>query len=463
METVLRLLVLSASVLVVQNALVNTTLPVPELDEWWGPEEAKVDNDASIRHFEIEFKKKMIKDLKYRLKNHRPFTPPLQDAAFTYGFNTDVLDEWVSYWADSYNFTAREEHLNQYPHYKTNIQGLDIHFIWIKPEVEEDLEVVPLLMLHGWPGSFIEFYKAIPLITQGYKERGFAVELIVPSLPGFGFSSAAIRPGLGGTEIAVVLRNLMQRLGHDKFYIQGGDWGTYIGNNIASFFPDEVLGYHTNLGISFSPAALATWFMGSLGPNLQALVVEPSLAERLYPITTILKGLALQTGYLHLQSTKPDTVGVGMGDSPSGLLAYILQLMSMATKQGNDYKEDGGLTESYTKDELIDNLMIYWMNNAFTTSARIYAETFNMRNVENGWFGITTPVPTWVIQAKSELIYMSPEMLKYTFTNLLDTTVLDYGGHFLALELPEIFSEDLLNAITKFRSWHEKSICRDEL
>ncbi|CAH0598400.1 unnamed protein product [Chrysodeixis includens] len=463
MDKILRLLILCASILAVRCAISATPIQIPNFDDWWGPEDAQENQDTSIRPFKIEFTKCMIKDLRYRLRNHRPFTPPLEGTASTYGYNTNSLETWVSYWANSYNFTAREEHLNQYPHYKTNIQGLDIHFMWIKPEVEEGLEVLPLLMMHGWTGSIVEFYKAIPVLSEKAKEKGFAIEFVIPSLPGFGFSETTHLQGFGATEMAVVMRNLMHRLGHKKFYLQGGDWGARIGNNLASYFPDELYGYHTNFGISNSLSTLATWLAGSLSEGIQKLVEDPAALGRLYPIGTVVKKTLLSSGYFHLQATKPYTVGVAMSDSPVGLLAYIFQLMSMITRhEYESTRDDDGLVFHYSRDELLDNLMVYWVNNAFITSGKIYSESLNSRNLNNGYLEITTPVPTWFIQAKDEFLYMSPEMLKFAFSNIVNTTAIETGGHYLAFELPELFSDSVITAITEFRRL-AKEKCRTEL
>ncbi|KAJ8708584.1 hypothetical protein PYW08_009966 [Mythimna loreyi] len=344
---------------------------------WWGPLYSKYHNDTSIRPFEVHFDEEMINDLRYRLKTHRPFTPPLEGVGFEYGVNTDHLHGWVDYWADQYPFKQQEKFLNQYPQFKTNIQGLDIHFLWVKPHVPPTVEVVPLLLMHGWPGSMRELFGLLPLLTAWSMHRDFAIQVIAPSLPGFGFSDAAVRPGLGATEMAVVLRNLMHRLGFKKFYVQGGDWGSSIGINIVTLYPKEVLGFHTNLPLSMSPLAAAIWVLGSVYPPL---VVEPRLANRMYPILDHLYWLTREMGYFHLQATKPDTIGVAMSDSPSGLLAYLLQMFSSGTRRKFYYRSDGGLDDVFTRDQLIDNIMIYWITNSFTTSSRIYAETTNLRN-----------------------------------------------------------------------------------
>lgn len=442
------------SCIAISNLIVGAVSMIPHFDEeWWGPVHKKLLNDTSIRPFHIEFDQMMISDLKYRLKKHRPFTPPLEGVGFDYGFNTDYLHGWVDYWANNYDFKYQEKVLNHLPQYKTNIQGLDIHFVWVKPHVPPNVKVVPLLLLHGFPGSVVEFYKTIPLLTSLSKDRDFAVEVIAPSLPGFGFSDAAIRPGLGASEMGVVLRNLMHRLGFKKFYVQGGDWGAYVGFSIATIYPEETLGYHTNLAVSLAAKSLLIWVLGSVYPPL---VMDKAVIDRAYPILNYLEVLITESGYFHIQAAKPDTIGVAMADSPSGLLAYVLQLFSSGSRRKFVQRADGGLDDLYTRDELLNNIMLYWVPNSFTTASRIYAETANKKNLFRGIYAIPTPVPTWTIHAKDEIIYQSPLMLKVKYPNLLHSTILPGAGHFLALEEPEIFADDVLKAIAAFRRWHRK-------
>ncbi|KAI8423874.1 hypothetical protein MSG28_012875 [Choristoneura fumiferana] len=424
--------------------------PLPEFDynAWWGPNELKAKQDISVRNFKVQFSAPMVNDLKERLKNHRKWTPPLENIGFQYGFNTNQLDSWVQYWAEKYNFQEREKFFNKYPQFKTNIQGLDIHFIRVKPEVPAGVEVVPVLFLHGWPGSVREFYETLPLLTAVSKDRNFAIEAIVPSLPGYGFSDAAVRPGLGASEVAIVMRNLMQRLGFKKYYVEGGDWGGVIGADLVTLFPNEVLGFHTNLGFVMSNAANLLNVIGNYFPSF---VVESHLADRMYPITKVFSYLVEESGYMHIQSTKPDTVGVAVADSPVGLLAYILEKFSTWTKPEYKNELDGGLAKHWTRDQLLDNLMCYWSTNSFTTSVRLYSETFNKRYFGLQLAEIPTPVPTWVVQAKNEISYQSPRQLRMKFKNLVHANPLEDGGHFLAFELPKVFAEDVLNAITAFR------------
>lgn len=167
--------------------------------------------------------------------------PPLEGIGFEYGFNSEFLKKVREYWMNTYNWREQEAYLNSFPHFKTNIAGLDIHFIHSKPkeEAKKNVKVLPLLLLHGWPGSFVEFTKIIPLLTKQTKGYDFVFEVVVPSLPGYGFSDAARKPGLGPAEMGLIFDRLMKRLGHDRYYVQGGDWGSLIGSNMATLYPHK--------------------------------------------------------------------------------------------------------------------------------------------------------------------------------------------------------------------------------
>ncbi|KAL0860661.1 hypothetical protein ABMA27_010006 [Loxostege sticticalis] len=451
MAKVVFLLSILAVFLTVYFLSPSTPPPLPQLDydAWWGPENLKKKQDTSIKPFKIQFDNVLVKDLRDRLKIRPTFTPPLQDVGFEYGFNTKTLETWLQYWA----------FFNQYPHFKTNIQGLDIHFIRVTPQVPQGVQLVPMLLLHGWPGSVREFYEAIPLLTAVSKDRDFALELIIPSIPGYGYSSPSVRPGLGPPEIAVVFRNLMHRLGFKKFFVQGGDWGAIIGSQLVTIFHEEVLGYHANMANVLSlKSMIYTW----LGAYFPSLVVEEKYADRLYPLSKYYSDFVEEMGYLHIQATKPDTVGVALLDSPSGLLAYILEKFSTWTRKDHRSKVDGGLESKFTKDQLLDNLMLYYAPKSITTSMRLYSEFLNKRVFAMRIDDIPTPVPTWIVQARHELGYVPSWLLTSKFPNLVNATHLDDGGHFLAFEMPKEFSQDVLDAITAFRKL-QKNVRKTEL
>ncbi|XP_013165412.1 PREDICTED: juvenile hormone epoxide hydrolase-like [Papilio xuthus] len=429
-------------------------LPQFDTEEWWGPNELKGKQDTSIRPFQIKFTDEMIKDLRSRLKNHRPLIPPLEGIAFEYGFNSKAIEPWLKYWAEEYPFKEREAFLNQFPQYKTNIQGLDIHFIRVKPQVPAGVEILPLLILHGWPGSVREFYEVIPLLTKQQPGYNFAFEVIAPSLPGFGFSQGAVRPGLAPPQVSVIFRNLMHRLGFKKFYVQGGDWGSIVSAALVTLFPEDVLGQHTNMPVVQSKQATLKTILGAYIPSL---VVESHLAERMYPLSDFFAFLMEEFGYYHLQATKPDSVGTALTDSPSGLLAYILEKFSVWTRRDHRHKPDGGLEFRFSKAQLIDNLMMYWASNCITTSMRLYSEEMSRKNQQLEIGEFPSPVPTWALQAKNEAMYQPPSILKLKFPNLVGTSVMDDGGHFFALELPQVFVKDVFKAVDAFRNWHKKT------
>ncbi|GBP32301.1 Juvenile hormone epoxide hydrolase [Eumeta japonica] len=426
--------------------------PVLDVDEWWGPDHLKTARDESIKPFKVVFKPDMIKDLKDRLSRARKWTPPLEGVAFEYGFNSKSLEKVLQYWKDSYQFEAREKYLNTYPQFTTFIQGLNIHFIRVKPDATQGVEVVPLLLLHGWPGSVREFYELIPLLTKQRPGRNFVFEVVIPSLPGYGFSDAAVRPGLATPQMAVIMRNLMRRLGHKKFYVQGGDWGSIIVSNMATLFPEDILGHHTNMPFVRQSCTMLRTLIGSVFPSF---VVEEKYAERMYPLSKHYSFLLEETGYFHLQATKPDTVGVALTDSPAGLAAYILEKFSTWTVFENKHLPDGGLTKKFTLDQLIDNLMIYWSTSSITTAMRLYSEDFSIKRRSMNLENIPSHVPTWALQARYELSFHPPSLLKYKYPNLINVTVLDDGGHFLAFEMPAVVADDVFNAVSAFRDWHK--------
>ncbi|KPJ20092.1 Juvenile hormone epoxide hydrolase [Papilio machaon] len=395
----------------------------------------------------------MIEDLKKRINKHRTLTPPLEGIAFQYGFNTIELEGYLKYWAEEYPFKEREKVLNQFPQFKTNIQGLDIHFIRVKPKVPAAVTVLPLLILHGWPGSLREFYEIIPLLTQQRPDYDFVFEVIAPSMPGFGFSDRAVRPGLGPAEMAVMYRQLMHRLGFKKYYIQAGNWGSVISAAISTFYPEDVLGHHSNGGFVQTSGSMLKTILGGFFPSL---IVESHLADRLYPLSWLFSYALEEYGYCHLFATKPDTIGIGLSDSPVGLAAFILEKFSTWTNRDHRFLPDGGL-KSFTKEQLIDNIMFYWTSNSINSAIRIYANAYSNKNLAMDLDNFPTAVPTWVMQAKHELFYQPPSIIKSKFTNVLNYTVLDYGGHFIAFEMPQVLAADVFKAVKAFTNYHKSN------
>ncbi|KAF7988591.1 hypothetical protein HCN44_001164 [Aphidius gifuensis] len=441
------LILLIVSFIVYQKITKPQLIPVYE-DTWWGP--AKNNHqiiDKSIKPFKILFTDNEKNDLKNRLKNTRDLIAPLEGTAWTYGISgTFLKNTIIKYWLNDYDFEKRINKLNEFPQYKTNIQGLNIHFIHIKStNNEKGKKIVPLLMLHGWPGSITEFQKIIPILNKLKNNENIIFEIIAPSLPGFGFSDGAVRPGLGSPQIAVVLKNLMLKLGFDKFYVHGGDWGAIISAQMSSLFPNNVLGMHSSMCTASSLKNTFKTLLYSLAPSYW---LDEDYALQMKPIMEQIKDRWIGTGYLHAQATYPDTVGVGPSDSPASLAAIILEKFSFGTNRLNKFKDDGGLLEKFTMDELLDNVMIYWIPNSMTTAMRIYAESLNS---QTNSLTIMWPVevPSACIQFPDEIIYQPSEFLKERFINLIQITRMPTGGHFSSLEEPEIVANDILNFIIK--------------
>ncbi|XP_045467670.1 juvenile hormone epoxide hydrolase 2-like isoform X1 [Harmonia axyridis] len=415
--------------------------PVPELkNTWWGPGELD-DEDDCVRPFQINISDDVLDDLRHRLKNSRSLKPPLEGTENEYGINPNLTKQVVDYWLEKYDWRKREIYLNQLPHFKTKIQGLDIHFIHVTPKSSTEHRIIPLLLLHGWPGSFREFYEIIPILTNPQNGRDFVFEVVVPSLPGFGFSDAAVRPGLGPPQMAVVLKNLMLKLGKDRFLVQAGDWGSVIMSNMAILFPEHVIATHNNFCMDLSMKAMLKRFLYGLWPSL---VVSEKYKHLVFPTTKFLSGLIKETGYYHIQATKPETLGAGLSDSPMGLAAYILEKF---------LDENGELTKKFTMDSLLDNVMIYWVTNSMTTAIRLYAQASHKSVKSLHVDRIPVPVPTGYARFVHDAVYSPEALLKDKYPHLIHVTDLE-GGHFAAMECPQILANDLCDFTEKVFSKH---------
>ncbi|XP_048004043.1 juvenile hormone epoxide hydrolase-like [Leguminivora glycinivorella] len=422
-------------------------LPAVDLDVWWGPNHTKHSRDTSIRPFRIVFSDAMQEQLVRKFDHHRRLEQQksFNDTAWTYGVHSSAQEQIFSFWQYKYKPKERERFFNKFDHFKTNVQGLDLHFMRVRPETE-NIKVLPIMLLHGWPSSFREFYEVAPLLTTQRPGYDFVFEVIVPSLPGFGFSQGAVRPGLGPFQMAIVMRNLMNRLGFTKYYIHGGDFGHVIGSIMATLFPNEVLGFHSSMPMTLSKPAELGRLLGAIWPTF----VDAEHWQKMYPLKEKLEFLIEETGYSHLQATKPDTIGIALNESPLGLATYILDKIMIYTDPENKFLKDGGLSKYYNGSmiDLIDNVMVYWVSESITTSMRIYKE---LSRVELTLEQIPTSVPTWFLCLKNEMFYNPEFLLRWKYPNLIGTTTHNFGGHFAALEKPQELADDIFLAVKIFK------------
>lgn len=309
--------------------------------------------------------------------------------------------------------------------------------------------VVPLLLLHGWPGSVREFYDIIPKLNKADALKNDVVfEVIAPSLPGYGWSQGAFKTGFGPVEMSIVLRNLMIRLGHERFLIQGGDWGSVLGSSIATIFPANVIGYHSNMCFTNSPLHNLKTMIASLRPSS---FVDEKHVHFHYPRSDRLIYLITETGYFHIQCTKPDTIGIALSDNPVGLLAYMFEKFSTWTKVEYRQLPMGGW-EKFTnewRDAILDNIMIYYLTDSIVTSQRLYSEAFTFQQMAHGLDQVQTTVPTGCARFLHDLDHVMDWSLRDKYVNLVHSTYHNDGGHFAALEKPQVLYEDFVQFVKK--------------
>lgn len=402
---------------------------------------SKVHNPAKFRITNIF---KVIEKLKNRLTDAGPFADPLEDVAFDYGFNSKQLDKTIKYWRDDYlkNWKEHQQFLNKFPQFTTQVQGLNIHYLHVKPTQQnnENVKVFPLLLLHGWPGSVREFYEIIPLLTTPH--NGIAFEVVAPSLPGFGWSEAAARKGMSPEKMAVIMRNLMMRVGYEKYYVQGGDWGSLVGSSLAALYPSNVLGYHANMMGIRTPMSIIKTVVASFYPTF---FMEERYVRWMYPFSETFKFLLEESGYFHLQATKPDTIGIALTGNPVGLAVYILEKFSTATDKDYRTLQDGGYEKDFKMDALLDNIMIYYLSNSATSAARIYKEAIHGKPMDR----VAVTVPTGSAHFKNEISHQLAFITSEKFKNLIHETFHLHGGHFAALQLPKVLHEDFVDFVKK--------------
>ncbi|MBV1904707.1 MAG: epoxide hydrolase [Pseudomonadales bacterium] len=373
---------------------------------------------ANIKPFKVDISELALSDLKNRLSNTR-WPDAETPGDWTQGIPLNYIQEVCDYWLHSYDWRATETRLNQLPHYTANIDGLDIHFIHVR---SPNKDAKPLIITHGWPGSIIEFLKVIEPLTQpelhgGKHEDAFHV--VCPSLPGYGFSGKPKETGWGVEKFATVWNTLMQDLGYDRYLAQGGDWGSAVTTAIGIQNLGQCRGIHVNM-----PNASPT-------PEAQE---TPSERDKL-----AFKGGMYynqwDSGYSKQQSTRPQTLGYGLVDSPSGQAAWILEKFQAWTDC------NGHLENALSRDELLDNVMIYWLTASGASSARLYWESFGNAFGQGPETFITIPSGCSIFP--KEIVPTPRSWAEQRYTNIVYWNELEKGGHFAAFEQPELFVAEL--------------------
>lgn len=283
-----------------------------------------------------------------------------------------------------------------------------------------------MLLLHGWSSSVREFYDLISLLTQIDDERKYNFEVIVPSLPGFGWSEGVAKQGFGAFEQSIVLRNLMLRLGHHRFYVHGSEMSASIGSAMATLFPENVIGFHSTMCSVPTYLSLAkSLFLTALPSYFRDANIEHITLSEQFSL------LVKESGLMHLQATKPDTIGIVLSDNPVGLAAVILEKFS-------------SYIDTIDRDAILDTLTIYALTNCFATSTRVYAETFSSRESNLQIARVPIDVPTGCVRFKNDIVHNTDWQLAEKYTNLVHSTYHEIGGQFAALEVPDVLYQDFL-------------------
>jgi pimeloyl-ACP methyl ester carboxylesterase len=353
--------------------------------------------------FTIAIDDAVLDDLRDRLARTR-LPDQIDGTGWEYGLPADYLAELVAYWRDTYDWRAQERHLNTFEHFRTDIDGQSIHFIHAR---SRRADAFPLLLTHGWPGSVVEFLDVIPRLTDTF-------HVIAPSLPGYGFSEPTRTRGWDVSRIARAFIELMQRLGYARYGAQGGDWGAQVTTRIGALDVEHCAGIHVNMPIADPPSE-------------QIELTDEEQAD----LAALQHFRRDESGYAQEQMTKPQTLGAALNDSPAGLLAWIVEKF----RTWSDC--DGHPEHAFTRDQLITNVMTYWVTQTITPSMRLYWE--NRNSAERAQ---PVPVPTGVARYPKEPLRLPRAWIerRYHVTHWVD---MPRGGHFAAMEVPELFAGDL--------------------
>jgi pimeloyl-ACP methyl ester carboxylesterase len=366
---------------------------------------------SAVEPFEVRVEAAVIDDLHIRLVQAR-FPDQIEGTAWDYGMPIDYLRDLVGYWRDTYDWRAQEAHLNGFAQFRTRLDGQSVHFIHAR---SPHSGAVPLLITHGWPGSVVEFLDVIPLLTHP-DDPADAFHVVAPSLPGYGFSEPPRTRGWDVVRIAGAFAELMARLGYGRYGAQGGDWGAQVTTRVGSLDPSHCFGIHLNMAVATPPAD-----------------APPLSEEDQADLAAMQAFMREEAGYANEQGTKPQTLGAALNDSPSGLLAWIVEKF----RAWSDC--DGDPENCFTRDQLITNVMLYWVTQTAASSARLYWEHMHGGALGGAPYVL---VPTGVARYPKEPLRYPRAWVERQY-NVTHWAVMPKGGHFAAMEQPELFAADV--------------------
>jgi len=396
--------------------------------------------DSSIRPFRVHVSAEALTDLRRRLQATRwPDKETVPDQS--QGAQLARLQALVQYWGSGYDWRKAEAKLNGLPQFVTNIDGVDIHFIQVK---SKEKNALPVLITHGWPGSVFEFLGTIGPLTDPVAHGGTAADafdVVIPSIPGYGFSSRPTAPGWGPEHVAQVWVELMRRLGYTRYVAQGSDWGAVITTELARSAPRGLLGIHLNLPAAVPPEVGVALATGGPAP------AELSDQERTAFEASRKYAMSGSAAYFVMLSARPQAVGYSLNDSPAGLAAFMLVHPGFAKWT---YGDDPAKTP--TKDQVLDDFTLYWLTNTSTSAGRLYWENKGRGPTSSAvWRTTELSLPVAVTNFQEDA-YQPPESwVRRAYKNLIYFHEVPKGGHFAAWEQPELFAAELRAAFKSLR------------
>lgn len=383
-------------------------------------------SDTTIQPFTVDISDADLEDLQRRLSTTRwPDKETCDD--WSQGIPLAYTRELAGYWARGYDWRRCERELNRWPQFRTRLDGIDIHFLHCR---SPHADALPLIISHGWPGSVLEFRHIIDALVDPVAHGGSAADafhVVIPSLPGYGFSGKPTGTGTSVERIGRMWGELMARLGYSRYVAQGGDWGSMITQSIGQTEIDHCAGIHITMPIVTPDPET----MNDLTPNEQAALEAMTFYAQ------------WDSGYSKQQSTRPQTLGYGLADSPVGQMAWVVEKFHAWT----DCERDGIKHPEHVinRDELLDNVMLYWLNNTGASSARLYWESFNNPSMQ------PIAMPTGCSIFPKEIFRSSRRWAEQRFQNLIHWNELSQGGHFAALEQPDVLVNELRTCFRSLR------------
>ena len=372
-----------------------------------------------IKKIEISLAQSLLDDLKTKLKLTR-WPDEIEGSGWTYGASLDYMKELINYWSTYFDWRKTESEINKYSNFIAQIDGYKIHFLHIKGKGDKP---IPLIITHGWPSSFLEMLKIIPLLTEN---NDLSFDLVIPSMPGYGFSQKINQSGCNVSFMAELWHKLMLELGYNKYGVQGGDFGAGVSTAISMKYPEHVIGMHLN------------YIPGNYVPAMEEK--EEFTKEENDYLDLEEEWFSREGGYSLEQNTKPLTLAYGLNDSPVGLCAWIVEKMY----GWSDCK--GYIGNVFSKDELLSNVTLYWVTETLHSSIRLYNE--NSKNPLIIGKESFIKIPVGIARFRYEDPFPPRKFIERGF-NIQQWTDFPDGGHFPAMEKPELLAEDIRNFFRK--------------